>query len=260
MAAAVVEARERRLAASPAAPPNDLVTVLLAAGETKPGRRLRKEEITSNIFTLFVAGLEPIAIAVTWALYLLSLDPEWQERLETEADRELPDGRYVEGSLKRLIETRAVIEETLRLYPPIATINRQAIAADELAGYAIAPGTIVIIAPWVLHRHRLLWEGSDHFDPSRFLPGARETIDRFAYLPFGAGPRTCVGGSFSLQAATIVLATLLRWFRLELAPGHQAWPVHRVFLRTQGGLPMILHRRQWPGRGQIEAKRAIASG
>ena len=200
-----------------------------------PATRWAGTQILANIFTVF-AAVEPIATTLIWTLYLLSCDPEWRERIEIEADRELPDGRYVEGSLQRLAATRAVIEESLRLYPPIATIHRQAIAADELAGHAIAAETIVIISPWVVHRHRLLWEAPDFFDPSRFLRGARTNVDRFAYLPFGMGPRTCIGGAFGLQTAVILLATILRRFRLDVAPGHQVWPVLHVTLRPRGGL------------------------
>jgi cytochrome P450 len=243
MAAATIEARERRLAGSRCAPPNDLMSVLLQGDDAVAGDALGRDEILANIFTVF-AAVEPVATALIWTLYLLSCDPKWRERIEIEADRELPDGRYVEGSLQRLAATRAVIEESLRLYPPIATIHRQATAADELAGHAIAAETIVIISPWVVHRHRLLWEAPDLFDPSRFLPGARTNVDRFAYLPFGMGPRTCIGGAFGLQTAVILLATILRRFRLDVAPGHQVWPVLHVTLRPRGGLPMILYRRQ----------------
>jgi cytochrome P450 len=193
---------------------------------------------------LFAAGYETSASALCWVFYLLSLDPEWRERLETEVDRELPDGQFVAGSLDRLVMTRAVIEETLRLYPPIATLNRQAVAADRLGDHAIEPGTFVMIAPWVLHRHRSLWEMPDHFDPARFLPDARDNIHRFSYLPFGAGPRVCVGASFGMQALTIMVATIIRRFRLELAPGSKVWPVHRITVHPEHGPYMLLHPRR----------------
>jgi cytochrome P450 len=204
---------------------------------------LSRDDIRANTITLFAAA-EPIAAALSWALYLLSRDPQWRERMEEEADRELPVGLYVEGSLQRLVATRAVIEESLRLYPPIATIHRQAVAADQLAGHAIAPGTIIIISPWVLHRHRLLWMAPDQFDPSRFLPPARANVARFAYLPFGIGPRTCIGAAFALQSAIILLATIARQLRLELAAGQEVWPVMHVMVRPRGGLQMTFHRRQ----------------
>jgi cytochrome P450 len=137
-----------------------------------------------------------------------------------------------------------VIEEALRLYPPVPTISREAIGPDVVGGRPFPAGTTMITAPWVVHRHRLLWRDPDAFDPSRFLPGAREAIDRFAFLPFGAGPRVCIGASYAIQELIIILAVLARRFRLELAPGHRVWPVQRITLRPNGGtLPMILHRR-----------------
>jgi cytochrome P450 len=239
----VSKAREQRLAASPGAQSTDLLTVLHRGNDPSTERALHQREIEANVFTFIAAGHETSAIAITWALYLLSIDPEWRERTETEVDNELSDASQVSESLERLVATRAVIEEALRLYPPIPSINRQAIAADRLVGQLIRPGTIVIISPWVLHRHRLLWEAPDLFDPSRFLPGARAAIDRFAYLPFGAGPRTCIAASFAMQEAIILLATILRAFRLEAVPDHKVWPVHHVTLHPSGGLPLILHRR-----------------
>jgi cytochrome P450 len=242
IAQSVVEARSRRMAAGPA--PNDLLTALLEARDPKTGTGLSAQEIKDNIATFIAVGSETSANALTWTLYLLSIDPEWRERVEAEADRELADGHFVDGSLDRLPAIRSVIEEALRLYPPVAVTTRQAIGPDRLGQQAIEPGTIVIIAPWVLHRHRLLWEAPDLFDPARFLPGAREAIERFAYLPFGAGPRTCIGASFAMQEMIIVLATIVRAFRLDVEPGHRVWPAHRVTLRPRGGLPMILHRRR----------------
>lgn len=240
---AAVEARRHRLATAPASVPNDLLTALLETRDPTTGQGLSTQEVKDNVATFIAVGSETSASALTWALYLLSLDPEWRERVEAEADRELPDGRHVDDSLDRLAATRAVIEETLRLYPPVPVTTRQAIGTDRLEQQEIAPGTIIILAPWVVHRHRLLWEAPDLFDPARFLPGARDTIDRFAYLPFGIGPRTCIGASFAMQELIILLATIVRRFRLDLAPGHKVWPLHRVTLRPEGGLPMILQRR-----------------
>jgi cytochrome P450 len=120
--------------------------------------------------------------------------------------------------IHRLVLTRAVIEESLRLYPPIAAISRVATGPDELAGEPIKRGSMVAIAPHVPHRHRRLWDAPDHFDPNRFFGGARATIDRFAYLPFGAGVRTCIGAAFALQEATLLLATLMKHFIPRLMP------------------------------------------
>ena len=125
----------------------------------------------------------------------------------------------IDGLADRLIVTKAVIEEALRLYPPIAALSRAAVEADVLADMVVKPRSLIVIAPYVLHRHRKLWSRPDAFDPSRFLPEARGAIPRFSYLPFGIGPRTCIGSSFALQEAAIVLAILTRRIRHEFAAG-----------------------------------------
>jgi cytochrome P450 len=152
-------------------------------------------------------------------------------------------GGSADALAERLVETRAVVEEAIRLYPPLVAISRAAIGPDELAGQRIRRGAMVVIAPYVLHRHRLLWDRPDIFDPNRFLNGARDRIDRYAYLPFGAGPRGCIGSAFALQEATIVVASITRNFEFQVPPGHTVWPVHRVTLRPQGGLPMAVRSR-----------------
>ncbi|HHZ10749.1 MAG TPA: cytochrome P450 [Rhizobiales bacterium] len=200
-------------------------------------------EIRDIVTTFMAAGTETSAGAMCWAFYLLSLDPEWRARIEEEVDREMPDGTYVEGSLPRLPVTRAVVEETLRLYPTVAVTARKAIAADTIDGRAVTPGTIIVISPWLIHRHRTLWTEPDLFDPGRFLPGARERIDRFAFLPFGAGPRICVGQGFAMQEMMIAVASIARRFRLEPAPGFDIWPRLNVTLQPSGELPTVLRRR-----------------
>jgi cytochrome P450 len=238
---AIVATRRRRLAQEPDAVPRDILTLLLEARDPETGEALSEIEVRANILTFIVAGHETTANTIAWTLYLLSQSPEWRSRVQAEADREL-DGD-VDGLAERLIETRAVIDETIRLYPPLAAISRAARGPDELAGQPIRRGTMVVIAPYVLHRHRTLWSDPDCFDPSRFLDGARDRIDRFAYLPFGVGPRICIGASLALQEAAIVVATVTRNFTLEVAPGHAVWPMHRVTIRPDGGLPMIARRR-----------------
>src|SRR5262249_41866611 len=228
---------------------------LREAKDAETGRSLSEAEVKSNIITFIAAGHETTANALAWSLYLLSQSPEWSERVAAEARRELGAGRMREDAADRLIETRAVIEEAIRLYPPLAAISREAIAADELAGETVAAGTTVVIAPYVLHRHRQLWDDPDVFDPTRFLPGAREAIDRYGYLPFGAGPRICIGATFALQEAALVLATVMRRFELRLAPGFAVWPLQRVTLRPRGGLPMRVTPRRG-GRGVADRERA----
>ena len=142
-----------------------------------------------------------------------------------------------------LPDTRAVIEETLRLYPPVATISRQALGDDVLCGRPIRKGAVVVISPWVSHRHARLWPDAGAFDPGRFLPPRREAIDRFAYIPFGVGPRTCIGASFALQEATVALASIAREFRLDHDPARLPSPVLRMTLRPKDRLVMTLTPR-----------------
>lgn len=238
----VISARLRILAERPERAPNDLLTHLLAARDCSHENGITEAEVRSNILTFIAAGHETTANTLTWAMFLLSQSQGWRERVEAEVNRELtqsPGG----GIADRLIETRAVIEEAVRLYPPIAAISRVALDRDELNGEPVRPGSLIVISPYVLHRHRLLWDRPDEFDPRRFLGHAAATIDRFAYLPFGAGPRKCIGATFAVQEATLVLAAIVRHFRFRLKPGHQVWPTLRVTLRPAGGLPLIISKR-----------------
>jgi cytochrome P450 len=250
----IIARRRQRLAEEPGNVQRDILTLLLEAQDGETGRGLSEAEVKSNIITFIAAGHETTANALAWSLFLLSQSPEWSERVAAEARRELGPGRAREGVVDRLVETRAVVEEAIRLYPPLAAISREAIAADEFAGETIAAGTTVVIAPYVLHRHRRLWDDPDLFDPTRFLPPARETIDRYAYLPFGAGPRICIGATFALQEATLVLATVMRRFQLQVSPGFAVWPLQRVTLRPRGGLPMRIAART-PGRSTAQPGR-----
>ena len=234
----LISNRRQRISENPERAPQDLLTLLLQAKDPETGEHLCEEDVRSNILTFISAGHETTANCLTWSVFLLSQSPEWRERVEVEADRELRCG--LEGLADRLVDTRAVLDEANRLYPPITAISRASDHSDELAGHAIKPGTMVVIAPYVLHRHRSLWHEPDRFDPMRFVGDAREKIPRFSYLPFGGGPRTCIGASFAMQEASIVLATLVRNLRLDLAPCHSVWPVQRVSLRPKNGLPMIV--------------------
>jgi len=251
----IIARRRRRLAEEPDNVQRDILTLLLAAHDTETGRGLSEVELKANIITFIAAGHETTANALSWSLFLLSQSPEWGERVAAEAERER-DGPP-DGLSDRMVATRAVIEEAIRLYPPLAAVSREAIGPDELAGHAIAAGTMVVIAPYVLHRHRRLWQNPDLFDPTRFLAGAREKINRYAYLPFGAGPRICIGATFALQEATLVLGTIMRNFRLELAPGFSVWPLQRVTLRPRGGLPMRITARN-PDTRRIRSARRTA--
>jgi len=221
----LIAVRRKRLDADPGGAPQDMLTRLLQAGDGG-------------------AAHETTANTLTWALFLLSQAPEWMRRVEREAVAALREAP--ETLAERLVDTKAVLEEAVRLYPPIAAISRVAVRDDELAGVSLRRGTLVVISPWVLHRHRTLWDDPDTFDPSRFLPEARGRIDRFAYLPFGAGARTCIGQAFALQEAALVLATIVARFSVQLAPAQTVWPLLRVTLRPADGLRLIVRPKPAP--------------
>jgi cytochrome P450 len=248
----LIDARRMLLAeggpAGGEAAPDDILTLLLRAADPESGRGLTDAEVRANIVTFIGAGHETTANALTWSLYLLSQAPGARARVEAEVDEVAGGGPLAPEALPRLVFTKAVVEEAMRLYPPVPYMSRAALDDDRIGNLKIPRGSIVTIAPWVLHRHRRLWDDPDAFVPERFLPGRREAIDRFAYLPFGAGPRVCIGAAFSLQEAVAVLATVVRAARLELVEGYRVMPVHRVTLRPQGGLLMKLRLRSeaWP--------------
>ncbi len=224
-------AERRALIRSGEAPPDDLMTALLGASDETGG--LSEREVAANILTFILAGHETTARALGWALHLLSREPETLARLQAEADGfDITDPAWAE----KLPWTRAVIDETLRLFPPAPTMTRRATEADVICGQKIPAGTAVLISPWVIQRHRLLWDDPDAFKPERFLPGARETIDRFAYIPFSQGPRICIGAAFAIQEAMIALATILRAVTVESLTSHEPLPTHRITLRAKGGI------------------------
>ena len=235
-------ARRRALIDSGADAPNDLLTLLMRAQDPETGRGMSVADVRANIVTFIAAGHETTANALTWSLYLLSQSTEWRARVEREIDERF-DAADPAGAGESLVMTKAIVEEALRLYPPAAILSREAIGDDELAGVAIPAGTIVTVSPFVLHRHRLLWDDPDAFDPARFLSPRRERIDRYAYIPFGAGPRVCIGMGFALQEAVLVLAGMLRVFRFDLVEGHPVVAQQRVTLRPRHGLKMHVRQR-----------------
>jgi cytochrome P450 len=237
---AAIATRRRKLD-SAAEKPRDMLGAMLAAADPETGARLSDAEVKANVLTFIFAGQETTSTALTWALYLLSQSPEWAARVTAESERELTASG--ETAVERLVETRAVLDEAMRLYPPIVGITRTAKQRDELAGHSIERGTMVVVSPYVLHRHQLLWNDPDTFDPSRFLERASRAIDRYAYLPFGVGPRMCIGAGFALQEATLVLATIMSNFAVALAPGQSVWPLQRFTLRPRDPLMMVIRPR-----------------
>jgi cytochrome P450 len=225
-------------------PPADLLTALIAARDPESGHPLSEVEVGANIVTFIGAGHETTANVLTWSLYLLSRSPDILEEIEREADAAGDDVVSAALDGDRLAMTRAVIEEAMRLYPPVATLTRTATEDDVAAGVKIPKGALVVIPPYVIHRHKRLWQNPSVFDPRRFLPGARETIDRFAFLPFGAGPRICVGMQFAMVEAMIALSCLTRSLRFSFAGPKDPEPLQRVTLRPKDGMPMLVKPRR----------------
>lgn len=236
----LVEARRRRIEAGDA-PPDDLLSALLVARDDNGGPGLSDEEVAANILTFILAGHETTARALGWTLYLLSRQPEYLARLQAEADAfDVSDPKWADG----LPWTRAVLEETMRLFPPAPTMARKALAGDEIGGQAIKAGATVIISPWVLQRHTLLWDDPDAFRPERFLPENRKSIDRYAYIPFSAGPRVCIGAAFAMQEAMIALTGILRAAQIEPLTAVEHRPVHQITLRSRDTMRLRLRVRR----------------
>jgi unspecific monooxygenase len=203
------------------APPRDLFDLMGAARDPETGVSFTDEQLGDQVATMILAGHETTATALFWSLYLLALDPTTQDQLATEVQ-----GATVNGALDldRLKFTRAVVDETMRLYPPAFLIARAAAAPDTIAGIPVKKNDIVLIAPWLLHRHEKLWSDPNAFIPARFMPGAPPP-DRFAYLPFGVGARVCIGAHFALVEATLALAKMIGAFRVELVDKEPVMPV-----------------------------------
>jgi cytochrome P450 len=220
-----------------------LLARLLSARDAETGLGMSAKEVRDQVVTIFMAGHETTAVALTWTWYLLSQHPAEEALFHAELDRVLNGQPPRFEDLARLRYTRMVLEESMRLYPPAHTISRQALEADVVEGRAVRKGSMITIVPWVLHRHRGLWDRSDVFDPERFAPERASARPRFAYIPFGGGPRICIGASFAMTEALIILAMLGQRYRLRLVPGHPVEPIGLITLRPRDGLRMILERR-----------------
>jgi cytochrome P450 len=237
--AETVALRRRALAAGNA-PDGDFLALLLAA---EGAEGLTADEIADNILTFIGAGHETTARALAWTLYLLGSAPWERDKVEAEIDAVMAAGTAPVDMLDAMPLTRAAFEEAMRLYPPAPTISREAIEPDSYGSLEIVRGAHVVIMPWTIHRHRRLWEKPDAFMPERFHPENRDRIDRFQYLPFGAGPRICIGASFAMQEAMIALAALMSRWRFDPLPETRPWPVQKLTIQPEGGIPMRVSAR-----------------
>ncbi|MGW5555894.1 cytochrome P450 [Micromonospora sp. NPDC003944] len=217
-----------------------LSRLILSTGE-ETDRRVGRQRLRDELVTLLLAGHETTASTLGWSLYLVDRHPQVQRRLRDEAREVLGDRPPIFEDLHRLRYTAMVIEEAIRLYPPVWILPRRATDDDEIGGYHVPAGADVLICPYTLHRHPQFWEEPDRFDPERFDPERAGGRPRYAYIPFGAGPRFCVGSNLGMMEATIVLATLIRDLDLMTVPGRRVVPEPMLSLRVRGGLPMTVH-------------------
>jgi cytochrome P450 len=229
---------------APDAEPKDLLARLLAARDNETGGGMTAKEVRDQVVTIFMAGHETTAQALSWTWYLLSQHPGIEAKLTDELDTVLGGRTPRYDDVARLRYTRMVIEESMRLYPPAHTMSRSPIAADEVLGQRIPPRAEVLIVPWLLHRKPSLWDNPDRFDPERFAPERAAARPRFAYIPFGGGPRICIGAAFAMTEAMLILATIAQRYRLRLKPGFPVEPQGLITLRPRHGLRMFLERRQ----------------
>jgi cytochrome P450 len=217
----------------------DLLSLLLCARDDD-GSGMSDRQLRDEVMTMLLAGHETTSNALAWTFHLLSRSPAHADRLRVELGRVLGGRVPAVDDLAHLPYTRMVVEESLRLYPPVWTISRTPREDDEIDGFRIPAGTVVVISPWVTHRHPDLWEEPERFDPERFTPARAAARPRFAYIPFAAGPRQCIGEGFAMQEAQLVLATVAQRFRLDPASGDAVEPEPLATLRPRGGLRMIL--------------------
>ncbi|WP_105386258.1 cytochrome P450 [Neorhizobium alkalisoli] len=238
--------RRERMRKDPDTAPQDFLTLLL---QLEGPEGLTRDEIEDNILTFIGAGHETTARALAWTLYCVAQSPYIRERMEEEIDRVLATGAEPVEWLDLMPWVRAAFEEALRLYPPAPSLNRAAIAADSWTSpegetVEIDAGVTVLVMPWTLHRHELLWDKPRAFMPERFLPENRGHINRFQYLPFGVGPRTCIGATFALQEAVIALSVLMHRYRFDVTPKTKVWPVQKLTTQPRNGMPMRVSLRR----------------
>ena len=224
---------ERRRAAER---PNDLLSMLMDARDEETGEGMTDQQLRDEVLTIFLAGHETTANALAWTFYLLSKHPDAARRMHAEL-ADVLGGRPPEiADLGKLVYTTAVLKESMRLYPPAWLIGRRVVEADVVDGYELPVDSIAFVSPYVTHRHPAFWQNPEGFDPERFLPERAAEIPRYAYFPFGAGPRICIGQGFAMIEAQLLLGTLCQKLRLDLVPGHPIVPQPSITLRPKHGI------------------------
>jgi cytochrome P450 len=233
----MIEARRRSGKES-----GDLLGMLMAARDEETGERMTARQLRDEVMTFLLAGHETTAVALTWTWYLLFRHPEMADRLHREVTAALGTRPPTLADLPQIPLARMVVEEAMRLYPPVWGIGRQAIAPDTIGGYRLPAGAVINLSPWITHRHPGFWDEPDRFDPDRFTPERVRTRHRFAYFPFSGGPRLCIGETFALIEAQLIVAMLMQRYRLVVVPGAVVEPEPHLTLRARGGLPVTAER------------------
>jgi cytochrome P450 len=221
----------------------DLLSMFLAARDDETGAGMTDRQLRDEVVTMLLAGHETTSLALSWTYYLLSQHPGAAHSIEEEVDREIGSARPTFAHIERLTFTRRVLEESLRLYPPAWGFSRRALGDDEIGGYRIPKGSLVFLIPFVVHRRPKLWPDPDRFDPGRFAPEHESTRPRFAYIPFGGGPRGCIGNQFAMLEAQLIVATIAQRYRIELVPDQDIRPEPLITLRPAPGIRAILRQR-----------------
>jgi cytochrome P450 len=221
----------------------DLLSILLNAQDADDGGRMTPQQVRDEVMTLFMAGHETTAVALSWTWYLLAQHPEVDARLGDELRAVLGERAPTVADLPRLTYAEMIVSESMRLYPPAYAIGRQADRPSEVSGHLLAPGVIVILPAWVVHRDRRWFEEPEAFRPERWAGDLARRLPRFAYFPFGGGPRQCIGNAFATMEAVLLLATIAQRFRLTMEPGQRVTPTPYLTLRPEPGPRMRLARR-----------------
>ncbi len=221
----------------------DLLSMLVQAQDADDGTRMTERQLRDEVMTIYMAGHETTAVALSWTWYLLGQHPDVDARLADELRGVLGGGLPAVADLPRLKYAEMVVTEAMRLYPPAYGLGRQAAKASEIAGQPIAPGDIVIAPTWVVHRDRRWFDEPEAFRPERWAKDLAQRLPRFAYFPFGGGPRQCIGNAFAQMEAILILAAIAQRFRLALVPGQKITPTPYVTLRPEPGIRVRLERR-----------------
>jgi cytochrome P450 len=216
----------------------------MLARDEDTGQALSGVQLRDHVITFIGACHETTAVALTWAFYLLARHPDAERRVREEVEQVLSGRTPTAIDVPKLRCTRQAIEESMRLYPPVYGVGREAVRDSEIHGYRVPKGTTIFISQWVIHRDPRFYPEPQAFRPERWLGEAARSLPKFAYLPFGGGPRLCIGNTFAMMEAVLILATLIGRFRFELEPGEPVVPFPAITLRPRGGIRMRLWERR----------------